>query len=311
MSYKKYLEETMYDENRIWNDFVTSFIYENRFFPIRKNEALNCIDKIIPFLKDTVDAADLWYRAREYEVDDTPIPNDVYDSFSDEEKKELERKNAEAILLIGMRAYDSFEKKKEIFESLSEDIGKKTDSTIWGFSKKDSGIPPAKVAGLNRVSPRYIPYLYLSSDSNTALAEVRAIPSKYYSVAKYRIKNKLNIVNFGSTGELRRQCDLTDEQIDFVASVSCAFSTPSHGNEKDYLVSQYIAEYIKAYRYGGKNGIDFDGIAYSSTRDRRGYNLVLFYENSCEFIGSTIHEITSIQIESRQLLPPVPEEKSE
>ena len=58
-----------YNENKIWLDFKNSLIYENRFFPL-KSEILKRIEKVIPFIKDTVKKGELWYRAREYEIDD-------------------------------------------------------------------------------------------------------------------------------------------------------------------------------------------------------------------------------------------------
>jgi len=75
-----------------------------------------------------------------------------------------------------------------------------------------------------------------------------------------------------------------------------AFSTPAHSTDKDYIMSQYIAEFIKASGY--------DGIVFNSSRNKRGTNYTLFDDSVCNFICSEIHKVDNISITSAKLLPP-------
>jgi len=72
--------------------------------------------------------------------------------------------------------------------------------------------------------------------------------------------------------------------------------------------TQYITEYIKTYNF---NGLEFDGIAFSSSRNEDGVNLTLFDDSACKFLGSSIHEVTEIKVKSRRLLPLPLEEDAE
>ena len=282
-------------EYKIWSRFREALIYTNRFFP-NDDKFLDLIDRVVPLLIDTIEENSEWYRAREFEIDDPFIIDKEKCS-----KEEREHKIYESIFYNGV-SYNALctstkIKMDEYLSIYNEVIKEKRKSSIWGFNESESGMPPHNKVGLSRANPKYIPYLYLANDATTALAEARALPQQKFSVAKYRINKLLRVVNLSKTHEIE---NISHEDSSICYNMFCSFSTPSNSNEKDYLMSQFIAEYLKTYCFSGDK---FDGVAFSSSRNEDGVNLTLFDDSVCTFLGSSIHEVKSIKVESVQLLP--------
>ena len=294
---------------RLWDIFKDELIYSNRFFPYEKieNRFLDRIDNIMSIYKSTVRKGSLWYRAREYFIKSPAIySNKELSLMSDDERKKFNEINDELFfeenLMNTAKTIKSYE---EFSDDYSSDLDyfnnliksfecflEKEKTSVWGYDKKGSGIAPREQAGLNRASPKYISYLYLAKNSNTALAEVKAVPNQLFSVAKYKINKQINVINFSNLSTMPK---LSDEEMTIYNCIYMAFSSPTQYDEKDYIISQYISEYIK------RNG--YDGVMFNSSRNIGGVNLTLFYDDICDFLGSSIHEVTEIKVKTRQLLP--------
>lgn len=159
-----------------------------------------------------------------------------------------------------------------------------------GFGKKDSFVPPPENYRLipdGRMNPKYIRYLYISEDSDTAIYEVKPTISAWISVAKIRCNECLKICDLsmantqGSTYE--------NELLDMIIK---DISSPTIQNDTEqYLSTQYISEYIK--------NLHFDGIKYKSSLNG-GNNYTIFNFDLCEAISSDIYIVNSIKIESAQ-----------
>lgn len=265
-----------FEAHRLWKQFEDEIIYKNRFFP-QTEEMLEKIKSTFPKIERYVDCGEVWFRAREFETSDEQYASFIYNADNccrASEKKHFEKHYAKII------------KQKE-------------ETCEWGYQQCESGIPPRDKAGLNRASPKYIPYLYLANTINTALAEVRASLHRPFSVAKYVVTKKLKIIDFSLRDEVILEPNGFNEEEETIIymNVSGAFHNPSQANEKDYLVSQYIAEYIKMLGY--------DGIKFNSSQKIGGRNLTLFEDTACRFFCSEIHEVTEIKINSMQILPMV------
>jgi hypothetical protein len=287
--------------DNLWRNFRRELIYQNRFFP-KADEMLNKIRGIVPMLADSVQEGSKWYRAREIEECNSDFFPEDYDSVSGEEDWEMDYNQQISSLVHIARFVHNLARHSDdntddtnTHKLLSKMVGKRAESSEWGYSKDESGMPPRDKAGLNRASPRYIPYLYLTKDINTALAETEALVNQPFSVAKYKITKSLNIVNFCKTPKIFDANGSTPEEWLFCINIHNAFSKPSPSNEKDYLVSQYIAEYVKT--------LGFEGIAFRSSRNKDGVNLTLFDDSACEFLESGIYEVTDIEVKSRRIFP--------
>ena len=139
------------------------------------------------------------------------------------------------------------------------------------------GAPPLGVASHGRANPAGIPYLYLASDTNTAISEVRPHTGEFATVAEFKLRENLTVVDlrspkitvspfiFDSSDEIvQLKADLP-----FLEGLGVELTQPvlPRSAATDYVPSQYLCEFIK------KQG--FDGVVYNSSVGT-GKNLALF-----------------------------------
>lgn len=145
------------------------------------------------------------------------------------------------------------------------------------FSKTEMGAPPPKLAASGRANPVGIPYLYLSSDEATAVAEVRPHPGDRICVARFNVPSAANFVDLRSPRATVSPFLLDEEQeigmlrrdIGFLEGLAKELRTPVLPNDAavDYIPSQYLCELIK--------DSGFDGVVYGSSVGD-GINLAMF-----------------------------------
>jgi hypothetical protein len=164
---------------------------------------------------------------------------------------------------------------------------------------EEMGPPPKHLATHGRANPIGIPYLYLGSDYQTAIAEVRPHTGEVVCVAEFNIPQSLEAVDLrnprqsispfalgeaSAIGQLRAD-------IPFLEKLGHELTRPvlPRSAALDYLPTQYLCEFIK------KTG--FDGVIYQSSVGN-GMNLALFDPKKA--IGQTIslHKITNVSIKS-------------
>lgn len=263
----------------LWDKLESELIYSNRFFP-NSSDILDKLESIFKKRIYTIGGNDIrYFRAREFILD----------------------KIEKSQLLTVIESCLKWDQSSTIIERL---INLYFDGNVpeseWGYSKDRSGKPPSENAGLNRASPKYISYLYLASDVDTALAETRAQIGQLFSVAQYEVEKEIKLIDLRlSTAKLEQ---MGEGDFFLLFRANQAFSTPAHSTDKDYIMSQYIAEFIKASGY--------DGIVFNSSRNKRGTNYTLFDDSVCNFICSEIHKVDNISITSAKLLPPSQRKRS-
>ena len=100
------------------------------------------------------------------------------------------------------------------------------------------------------------------------------------------VKEQLKIANIAVdidySAEKKRSMDEW-----LLAFVQSAFSYPTN-NPDDYIPSQIIAEYFRHLGY--------DGIRYSSSLHRGGYNLTIYDVSKCEAVSSTDLRLENMKI---------------
>ena len=184
--------------------------------------------------------------------------------------------------------------------NLLNDIFKDSEP-FWGYKNpEDCLAPPPDIAPDNRANPRFISYLYTALDIDTAIAEIRPIPGSKISLAKIVPSKVFKIYDLTNHGLFSPNQDSFNE---FYRCLSNAFSTPVHGDLSDYLVTQYIAEFIKS--------LDFDGVKYYSAQRGfeqgkivgKGSNITLFYQDNLQVTETRVFHINNIEISSSQILP--------
>ena len=159
-----------------------------------------------------------------------------------------------------------------------------------GLSKEGSYVPPnPDLIRDGRSNPKFIRYLYIAESPTTAVFEVRPLLHNAVNVAGIEVKEQLIIANIAVGIDIDATKDNSvDEWLMYF--IQTAFSS-STNNPDDYIASQIIAEYIRHLGY--------DGIRYSSSLHRGGYNLTVFDVEKCEAVSSTDLRLEDIKMSLR------------
>lgn len=162
------------------------------------------------------------------------------------------------------------------------------------LSSDNMGAPPCHLASAGRANPVGIPYLYLSKDIDTCIAEVRPSNAHQIYVSEFFPKSELSILDltnprkaFSITQFEETQASETLRLIELLEKLSRELSKPILPNrsEIDYIPTQFVCEFIK-------NKANLRGIAFKSSFDKK-TNYVFFYPD--DFTNSTpnLYEIES------------------
>jgi hypothetical protein len=159
-------------------------------------------------------------------------------------------------------------------------------------------IPRENMAMEGRANPKGIPYLYLSTDRVTAVAESRAGRKEAISVGIFEVNRDLWIVDcsISSTQSLNfyfKEPSPKKRTMAVWNDIDHAFSQPIKRSDDaaHYVPTQILAE---LFRHKG-----FDGILFSSSL-ANGRNLVLFDLKAAHLIQCCLYEITNINLEIQQ-----------
>lgn len=175
-------------------------------------------------------------------------------------------------------------------------------SQIWYRARIEEGngpfppdkmnAPPAKNANPGRANPVGIPYLYIGSELQTAVTEVRPHPGETVCIAEFGIENGLEIIDLRNPREMLTPFRFEDRDevaamrgdIAFLERLGMELTTPVLPNAAaiDYIPSQYLCEFIKQTGY--------DGVAYSSSVSD-GVNMALFNPEN-----ATVGNITRVRV---------------
>lgn len=150
------------------------------------------------------------------------------------------------------------------------------------FKIKDLEAPSKEFANYGRLNPKNIPYLYMSEDEMTVLAEVRPYIGANVVIAECKLLEDVKIIDLTINDKNKRTNN-------FRKKISNLFSVPysPQDTEREYLPTQYIAEYIKEMK--------FDGVKYKSAVKKGGYNICLFDVKLVEILGLKEKKIEGIE----------------
>lgn len=169
------------------------------------------------------------------------------------------------------------------------------DSNISGaFNLDQMGAPPSYLAGHGRLNPRGIPYLYLASDKDTAVSEVRPWVSCDLTVAEFSLIDDCEFVNFSTEHFLNipEGKQFKGTEFSWKELIAWMFSSPfDPRDDTAYIPTQYLAERIK--------GAGFAGIIYDSALNAGGYNVTLFDVNGANAISRKIARVKKLIVESQ------------
>lgn len=148
---------------------------------------------------------------------------------------------------------------------------------------EDMGAPSPKLATAGRANSEGISHLYLASDINTALSEIRPSLGDTIYIGKFPIGIDLKVIDFRRLKDLD-VFEFNDPRrfainLETLNEMSKAISKPvrSGDSKLDYLPTQFIVDYIKSLNETESAG--YHGIIFESTVSTSGYNLMIFDPN--------------------------------
>ena len=168
--------------------------------------------------------------------------------------------------------------------------------------------PVRSEAREGRANSAGIPVLYVASELNTAISEVRPWVGSRISVARFRITRDLrainlsvkfgkNLLNYLSFGQLSgdEETDAKTKSNVVWADIDNAFSRPVSLDEKsaEYVPTQILSELFWNSGY--------DAIAYRSQFGVNGYNLAVLNIDDAEILNCAPYEVSSIEVTSREI----------
>lgn len=164
------------------------------------------------------------------------------------------------------------------------------ENKFRGLTKEGSYVPPKpELVGDGRSNPKFIRYLYISESPTTAVFEVRPILYSAVNVAGIEVKEPLRIADIAEDIDLDSKKERGQDEW-LLSFVQSAFSFPTN-NPDDYIPSQVIAEFF--------HHLGYDGIRYSSSLHRGGYNLTVFDITKCEPVFSTELRMENLKVSLR------------
>lgn len=166
---------------------------------------------------------------------------------------------------------------------------------------EEMGAPPKRQVSHGRANPAGIPYLYLGSQPDTAIAEVRPHTGEMACVADFTITGGLTAVDLRNPRQLVSPFLLADAvaigqlraDIPFLERLGEELTRPvlPRGAAIDYVPSQYLCEFIK------KSG--YDGVVYRSSVST-GINLALFDPGRAGPGDVTTYDVESVSVVVRR-----------
>lgn len=281
----------------------------NRFFP--RTDILDWVDAIAPMVARTLAPGTTLYRGRiipkaqEHEFM-APVYNALGIYVHEEEGDLGSTRFAEAFVEREIERLESGQRRLS-FAEFRHQLDPFRKRGWWGYGKKESDAAPSDVTGSGRINPAGISYLYASSRKETAALEARPVISQMVSIAEVVTTEEIRLFdltrNVFDDGSFDVAPD--DETRMFRKILAHYFSKPNYSGERAYLVTQYLSEYVKS-RIEARCGLRFDGIGFSSSRDRKGTNYVIFdtaVSPKYRIVASSLERVTDMRGQLETLLP--------
>lgn len=158
----------------------------------------------------------------------------------------------------------------------------------WEICADSMGAPPKERAAAGRMNPAGIPYLYLSTSMEGALAEVLRGPPCQAVVAQFEITRLMRVLDLTRLPDLPSIFDEAQSRrrevilffLDFVGHI-CRPVQKNGGEHVSYVPSQVVCEYF-AQVFRLPDGARLDGIAYPSAVAPGCVNVTLFPGNDSD-----------------------------
>jgi len=175
-----------------------------------------------------------------------------------------------------------------------------------GFLTEDMGDPPSEKATAGRANSAGIRCLYLASDPDTTIHEIRAGVFDFVSVGRFELKEDIVVVDLKVIDHISPfidGCDFLEHAInkEHLKRINMEIGRALRRSDSvlDYIPTQYIADFIKSILHDGKP--EYAGIEYNSTLNLSGQNLAIFYPELFVCTDVEVYHITELHYEKERL----------
>lgn len=152
---------------------------------------------------------------------------------------------------------------------------------------KNFGVVPSELATNQRMTPEGISCLYLSTDVDTCLSEIRAIVGQFVGVICLKSKRDLRLLDLNLLEQGINAHHLDENYIEktdvysFFKTLITKIAMPKlDNNNSSYLISQFFFEYLRVFF-----GNQLDGVLLKSIQQPDYNNIILFPELTENGIG--------------------------
>ncbi len=168
-----------------------------------------------------------------------------------------------------------------------------------GICFEEMGAPPSDKASAGRANAPGISCLYLASDEETTIREVRAGAFDYISIGKFQLKEDIIIVDLKYIDKISpfilglgyKEYAINKEHLIKLNNEMGKVLRKSD-SDLDYVPTQYISDFIKSIEHNGE--AEYAGLEYNSTMNPDGYNLAIFNPNIFECVEVNTYQIKEL-----------------
>ena len=193
------------------------------------------------------------------------------------------------------------------YQSTCDEDGNETGVHRLGF-RPERMKPPVRGGDGGRASPAGIPVLYLATEKQTAISEVRPWIGSEISVAQFRVVRDLKAIdlsqefgkspfNYLSIQQFLGMGPVGPDKKEKVvwAAIDNAFSRPVTRTEdsSEYVPTQILAELFR--------DADYDALVYRSQFGENGYNVAIFNLEDAEILNCAPYEVEGIDVKYKQM----------
>lgn len=165
----------------------------------------------------------------------------------------------------------------------------RTVSKDYIYRKNEMGAPGGRKSSEGRINARGVNCLYLATDEETCIKEIRAGAFEYVCVGTFTVIDSLRLVNLAKITEINpfylisNNTNIADIALNksVLEDMDKSIRKPQSSKDDplDYVPTQFLADYIKSIVDENGNPI-YDGIEFKSTHSDTGRNVVLFDADS-------------------------------
>ncbi len=168
-----------------------------------------------------------------------------------------------------------------------------------GIQVEDMGAPPSEKSSAGRANAAGISCLYLASDEETTVHEVRSGAFDYISIGKFILKEDIIVVDLKFIDKISpfieglgfREYAINKEHL-IKLNKEMGKALRKSDSDLDYVPTQYLSDFIKSIEHDGQ--AEYAGLEYNSTMNTSGYNLAIFKPELFECIEVKTYQIKEL-----------------